>query len=119
ERRDNKGVVLLDIGPEGRRGEPVVLPLEATPIYSIELRTPLKEEIQQLRTQFPNARRDLVHIQFTYTAGVDNLEEALRELEEIFPRWYYRDWTESGTLGPPMTVGEANPTRSFEDTVRD
>jgi exonuclease SbcD len=119
ERRDNKGVVLLEIGPEGRRGEPVVLPLDATPIYSVELCTPLKQQIQQLRTQFPNAGRDLVHIQFTYTAGVDNLEETLRELEEIFPRWYSRDWIEAGTLGPGLTAGEANPVRSFEDTVRD
>jgi exonuclease SbcD len=118
ERRDEKGVVLVDVGPEGRRGEPVVLPLEATPVYSVELRTPLKEEIRLLRQQYPNAQRDLVHIQFTYTAGVDNLEEALRELEEIFPRWYYRDWTEAGALGPALTLGEAAPARSFEDTVR-
>jgi exonuclease SbcD len=119
ERRDDKGVVLVEVGDKGRPIDPLVLPLEATPIYSVELHSPLKEEIRQLRQQYPNARRDLVHIQFTYTAGVDNLEEALRELEEIFPRWYYRHWTESGALGPALTLGEANPTRSFEDTVRD
>jgi exonuclease SbcD len=118
ERRDEKSVVLVDIGPEGRRGEPVVLPLVATPIYSVELRTPLEEEIRLLRHQYPSAQRDLVHIQFTYAAGVDNLEQVLRELEEIFPRWYYRDWTEAGALGLPLTVGEAPPARSFEETVR-
>jgi exonuclease SbcD len=119
ERRDDKGVVLVEVGHQGRLGDPVFLPLEATPIYSVELRSPLREEIGQIRRQYPDAVRDLVHLQFTYTAGVDNLEEALRELEEIFPRWYYRHWTESGALGPPITMAEANPSRSFEETVRD
>ena len=35
EKDDQKGVVLFDLGPEGLRGEPMVLPLEATPIYEI------------------------------------------------------------------------------------
>jgi DNA repair exonuclease SbcCD nuclease subunit len=122
ERRDDKGVVLVEIGPSGRQGEPVFLPLDATPVYSIELHTPLKEEIQQLHRQYPDARRDLVHIQFTYAAGVDKLEETLQELEAIFPRWYARHWTEAGALGPSLTLGEASgtaPARTFEDTVRD
>jgi exonuclease SbcD len=119
ERRDDKGVVLFDVGPEGCQGEPTVLPLEATPVYSVELFSPLGPEIRQLRERYPNAQHDLVHLQFTYASGVDNLEEVLRELEDIFPRWYYRDWSEVGALGPSLTVGEANPGRSFEDTVRD
>jgi exonuclease SbcD len=118
ERRDAKGVVLVNVGHEGRRGDPVTLPLDATPIYALELGTPLREEIQRLRTEYPDAGRDLVHLQFTYTAGVDNLEESLRELEGVFPRWYYRDWSEAGALGPGLTVGEGLPARSFEDTVR-
>jgi hypothetical protein len=95
------------------------LPLEATPIYAVEIHTPLQEALQQLRRLHPDARQDLVHIQFTYTAGVDNLEEALRELEEIFPRWYYRDWSEVNALGPALTLGEADRAKSFEETVRD
>jgi exonuclease SbcD len=118
ECRDDKGAVLVDIGAQGRQGEPVFLPLEATPIHAIELRTPLKPELERLRAEYGDARRDLAHIRFTYTAGVDNLEEVLRELEAIFPRWYYRDWSEASALGPAMTLGEANPVRSFEDTVR-
>jgi exonuclease SbcD len=118
EQNDLKGVFLVDVGPQGRRGEVVQLPLEATPIYAVELRTPLKEELQRLREQHPEADRDLVRIEFTYTAGVDDLEATLKELEEIFPRWYYRHWTEAGALGPTLTIGEAK-VKSFEDTVRD
>jgi DNA repair protein SbcD/Mre11 len=55
----------------------------------------------------------------TYTAGVDNREDTLRQLEAIFPRWYDRTITESGTLGPTLVIGEAARTKSFEDTARD
>ena len=61
----------------------------------------------------------LARVRCTYTAGVDNREETLRKLEEIFPRWYDREMNESGALGRTLTVGEAPRTKSFEDTVRD
>ena len=38
----------------------------------------------------------LARVRCTYTAGVDNREETLRKLEEIFPRWYDREMNESG-----------------------
>jgi exonuclease SbcD len=118
EASDAKSVTLVDIGPEGRRGEPLVLPLESTPVYEVSIRAP-KEELPALASYYPDADRALVHVKLTYTAGVDNLEEVLRELEAIFPRWYAREWTESGELGPSLVVGEAGRGRSFEDTVRD
>src|SRR5262249_40247984 len=71
------------------------------------------------RRRYPGAERDLVHIEFQYAAGVDNLEESLRQLEEIFPRWYSRHWTEASALGPALTLDGAQRARSFEDSVRD
>jgi exonuclease SbcD len=118
ERYDEKGVVIFDLGPEGLLGPPRTLPLEATPVYEIEIRSP-SIELPLLRQDYPNAQRDLVRIVCTYTAGVDNREEVLRELEEIFPRWYDRKISESNTLGPSLTIGEPARTKSFEDTVRD
>ena len=56
-------------------------------------------------------------LNLTYTAGKDNREEVLRELEEIFPRWYDRQITESGALGPSLVVDTTRP-HSFEETVR-
>jgi exonuclease SbcD len=119
EQHDEKSAVVLDVGPAGLKVPARELPLEATPIHSVQLRTPLKEELNRLRQLHPNAKRDLVNIEFTYTAGVDNLEETLRELEEIFPRWYHRHWTEANALGPVLTVGENQRLRSFADIVRD
>lgn len=119
EQNDDKGVVLVEVGPEGLRGEPLILPLEATPIYRVEFGSPNEPELIRLREEHPDASNDLVRIEFTYAAGVDDLEKTLHELETIFPRYYYRTWTEAGVLGPTLTVGEAARTRSFEETVRD
>lgn len=118
ERDDEKSVVLVDVGPKGLRSSPVVLPLDATPVYAIDMHNP-KIELPILKERHAHSPRDLVHVQFTYTAGVDNLEETLRDIERIFPRWYHRQWTEASELGPSLTVGEASRSKSFEDTVRD
>lgn len=118
EQNDSKGVVVFDIGPEGLVGEPITLPLDATPIYELAINSP-KDQLPTLSERFPDAARDLVNLHITYTAGDDNLEEILRELEDVFPRWYARDWHESGTLGATITTGEALRSKSFEDTVRD
>jgi exonuclease SbcD len=118
EKDDAKGVVLFEVGPEGLSGEPAVLPLEATPIYEIEIRSP-KDEIPGLRERYPDANNDLVRVVCTYTAGVDNREEILRELNDIFPRWYDREIIERNALDGTLVGGGAGPAKSFEETVRD
>lgn len=118
EANDDKGVVLFDLGPDGLVGEPWTLPLESTPVYAIDIHTPA-EEIPELRKRYPDASRHLVRITCRYTAGVDNREEVLRELEEIFPRWYDREIKEATALGGTLVTGEAARSMSFEETVRD
>jgi DNA repair protein SbcD/Mre11 len=119
EKDDQKGVVLFDVGPEGLRGEPTVLPLETTPIYEIEIHSP-KDEIPGLEQRYPDAQNDLVRIKCTYTAGIDNREEIQRKLNDLFPRWYDRDINERNTLDKITLVGGApNPAKSFEQTVQE
>jgi exonuclease SbcD len=118
ERDDQKGVVVFDLGAEGLQGEPWTLPLDSTPVYEVSITEP-GEELPELRKRHTSAKDHLVRIRCTYTAGVDNREEVLRQLEEIFPRWYDRQITEASALGPSLTVGEASRSKSFEDTVRD
>jgi hypothetical protein len=118
ERDDQKGVVIFDIGPEGLQGEPATLALPATPVYEINILTP-REELPELRKRHPQPSQDLVRIACTYTAGADNREETLRELEQIFPRWYDRTVREANALGPTLTTGEPSRSKSFEETVRD
>jgi exonuclease SbcD len=118
EKDDQKGVVLLDVGPEGLREEPAVLPLDATPIYEIEINSP-QDEIPALKERYPDAQNDLVRVVCKYTAGIDNREEILRELNEIFPRWYAREIIERNTLTGTLVGGSPSPAKSFEETVRD
>jgi exonuclease SbcD len=118
ESTDEKGAVVFDVGPAGLEGEPRTLPLDATPIYEIKIHSP-KAELPSLRQMYPDAKRDLVRIECTYTAGVDNREEMIRELEEIFPRWYDRQIVEANSLNGTLVIGEAARAKSFEDTVRD
>jgi exonuclease SbcD len=119
ETKDDKGVVLVDIGPHGRCGKPVCLPLEATPIYALQIKN-AREELPRLRHQYPDAGRALVRYHLTYTAGTDNLEAILRELDVIFPRWYDRDWCEAGALGAGSQEAEPEPAhKSFQDIVLD
>ena len=40
EQADQKGVVLVGVGPNGRDGDPVVLPLPSTPVYEVAVRKP-------------------------------------------------------------------------------
>jgi len=118
ESNDDKGVVLVDVGPAGLCADPTILPLDATPIYVVQVTSP-REQLPALRVQYASAERDLVRIECTYTAGVDNREETLRELELIFPRWYDRQITEANALTGTLVAGESARTKSFEDTVRD
>jgi exonuclease SbcD len=117
EQADQKGVVIVEIGPSGREKEPEVLPLPATPIREIVVLEP-SEDIPRLKGEFPNAKDDLVNLHIRYTAGKDQLEEVLRDLDRIFPRWYARDWKETGALGTPI-VPEGTANKGFGETVRE
>jgi exonuclease SbcD len=118
ERDDNKSVVVIDVARTGLQGEPHLLPIPSTPVYEIDVRQP-KGTLSELRQKYAEARDDLVNIHLTYTAGVDSLEHVLKELEEIFPRWYCRDWKEAGSLSPTLVSSEARRAKGFEETVRE
>jgi exonuclease SbcD len=119
ERDDRKSVAFVEIGPEGRRGPPRLLPLEATPIYDVVITNP-REELPQLRRRYPDHERALVRLHLEYTPGQDNLQDILSELDAIFPRWYKREWCEVSALGPAQAARDPTPTlKSFHETVLD
>jgi DNA repair exonuclease SbcCD nuclease subunit len=117
ERDDQKGVVVVDVGPKGLRGEPAILPLAATPMLDVTIQDP-STEIPTLRDRYPDAEKALVRYHLSYTPGVDNLLEVQAELDRIFPRWYDRDWQESDALGASRTAPDLAPSfRSVRETV--
>jgi DNA repair protein SbcD/Mre11 len=118
ERQDEKSVTLVDVGRKSA-ADPVCLPLEATPIYEVEINDP-PEELPGLRDRYPDADRALVRLHVRYQAGRDNLEEVLRELDRIFPRWYDREWREASEV--PTQGGELSrmdSRQNYHDTVID
>jgi exonuclease SbcD len=114
EAADRKEVVLVEL-PAGTTRS---LPLEATAIYTVAVHEPAAD-LPKLRQQHPDHARALVKLDIRYTAGRDQLEPILRELDAIFPRWYDRSWVESGALGEAITSGPAEPGRRFDEVVRE
>ena len=84
---DQKSVVLVDIGPDGRRGDPRCLPLHATPIYRVEILDP-NTDMQGLCERYPDHVDALVSYRLVYKPGEHNLDSLTRELESIFPNYY-------------------------------
>jgi hypothetical protein len=106
EAQDEKGVVLVDIGPEGLREPPVVLPLPATPIYQIELTDPVAQ-LPRLRDQYPDAAQALVNYTLHWQPGVHDRDGLCQQIHEIFPRWYARTLRQVGSeseSGGSMTM---------------
>jgi exonuclease SbcD len=87
EWKDDKSVVLVDIGPDGRSGDPVCLPLHATPMYRIEILDP-DSDMQGLRERYPDHAQALVSYRLVYKPGEHNLDSLTDELESIFPNYY-------------------------------
>src|SRR4029077_218979 len=93
ESGEKKGVVAVEIGPEGRQRRPKWIPIEATPIYAVEINDP-PGELPRLADSYPDHELALVKVMIRYRAGRDDLNELLAKLDQIFPRCYERDWQE-------------------------
>jgi exonuclease SbcD len=114
---ESKSVVLVEVGPEGRRGEPEVLPLDATPIHQIEINDPEKD-LPRLRDKYPDAARAIVHYKLTYKPGRHNREEVCREIEAIFPRWCKRKIIVEGSPSNGAIEMSESQKRDVPATVR-
>lgn len=117
ERDDQKGVVLVDIGAAGLVDEPMWLPLNATPIYHIELTDPLGQ-LPLLPDRYPDASRALVSYRLIYQPGEHNRDAICRELAALFPRCYREEIL---TASSPLVAAEASITAARRDvpgTVR-
>ena len=117
ERNDDKSVVLVEVGPKGRRGDPVCLPLDATPIYHIEISDPGSDLIG-LRDQYPDSKRALVSYKLIYKPGEHNRDAICEEIESIFPRWCKREIVPDRTRVAKESVSVTTRVRDVPGTVR-
>jgi DNA repair protein SbcD/Mre11 len=86
EKNDEKSVVLVEIGASGRIGEPICLPLNATPIYDILITDP-DIEISTLKDRYPEVERALVYCEVIYKPGKHNRDALCQQVKDIFPRY--------------------------------
>lgn len=116
ERADEvKSVVLVDIGPDGRRSDPQCLPLNATPFYGIELLEP-ETDIPKLAAKFPDSQRALVKCRLVYKPGED-LNRFVREIKAVFPRCYDIQPEVEGSVSINGEIEQIPQSRSVEEIV--
>ncbi len=94
ERDDEKSVVLVEVNASGLASPPTLLPLEPTPIYSVEIRDPA--DIAKLGAKHPDADHALVAYTLHWEPGVHDRDAMAREVQAIFPRWYTRRFKRIG-----------------------
>jgi DNA repair protein SbcD/Mre11 len=117
ERNDNKSVVLLDIVGNVLQGQPILLPLDSTPFYQIEITDP-DNQIPHLKEQYPDADHALVKYTLHWESGKHNRDELCRQINTIFPRWYEREERKLGDNTVP-TQFTAAKMRDVRGTVRE
>jgi len=92
ERDDEKSVAVVDIDQRGLVGEPRLIPLPATPMYTIKIED-FAAEFPQFEECYPDAKNALVKYELMYEPGNDNLPEMQTKLTQFFPRWHDRKFT--------------------------
>lgn len=115
EREDEKSVVLVDIGSDGRRSDPLCLPLNATPFLQLEILNP-ETEISKLRSKYTDAQRALVKCRLVYKPGED-LNRFIREIKAIFPRCYHIQPEMEGSALVSTSIEPAPQSQSVEEIV--
>ena len=91
EAQDQKSVVLFEVGPHGRVGEIEILPLDCPAIHRVVI-TDARTELAQLKTLYPDHATALVQYELHWLPGRDNRDDIARAVNEIFPRWYAREF---------------------------
>jgi exonuclease SbcD len=104
ESADDKSVTLVEIRDGQRVGAPQILPLNAVPLYRVDI-TDL-EQIPRLSDLYRDADKALVKyfLQWDASKGY-NLTEVRREIERVFPNWYDHEVIHLTTTGQAITSG--------------
>jgi exonuclease SbcD len=112
ERADDKGVVLVDIGPQGAT-LPRVVPLDATPIFDEEIAGP--EDLPRLLDAYTSAQRERGYLRYRLRCRGQDEQALHREVRRLFPRWY--DPKVELTDGAQAATAAAVSSARLRDTV--
>lgn len=117
ERDDAKSVVLVEVTPDGLAGPPELLPLDASPIYAVEIVDP--DDVSTLAMRYPDAERALVSYTLHWEPGRHDRDGLAREVQRVFPRWYARRFKRIGEVEDAVAGSGVAAVRDVAGTVRD
>jgi exonuclease SbcD len=112
ERGDDKGVVVVDVGPLGA-ASPRVLPLDATPIFDEEIAGP--EDLPRLMDAYTPAQRERGYLRYLLRCRGQDEQALHRDVRRLFPRWY--DGKVELTDGLPAATTAAMSSTRLRDTA--
>jgi DNA repair protein SbcD/Mre11 len=102
ERDDDKGIVLVDIGPDGRKGEPRFIAIEPTPLIDLRV-TDADVTADQLAAQVPDPENALVRVTVEREASADVTGSVDRAIREALPNVTNVSWQVPELDGTPAT----------------
>src|SRR5579871_897700 len=118
ERADEKGVVLLDVGPAGLQGEPVWIPIPATPMHDVTV-SDAAAELPGLAGQYPDRETAIVRIRVTHHPAGPSRHEITQELRRLFPRHADITWIKPDAPACDSTTSGFKPQADYRTTIRD
>ena len=101
ERDEEKGIVLVDIGPDGRHGDPQFIGIEPTPLIDLQITNP-NISAEQLRAQVPDGEA-IVRVIVDSAATTDGTGTLERSICETFPLAAIK-WPELVNVAAARTV---------------
>ena len=117
ERDDEKGVVLVDIGPSGLQGEPVWIPIAGTPMHDIQINN-LAVDLAELQTRFPDLNEAVLRIRVTHDPSGLSRHEVDQELRRLFPRQTEISWNKPEPGPGESGATEFRPEADYKTTIR-
>src|SRR5207244_1295018 len=98
EQDQEKGVVLVEIGPSGRRGEPVFVPIDATSLVDVTI-SDAATVVQQLALQVPDPDSAIVRILVEQSASDAETRVDLA-IRDALPNISTVEWRSSQLTAP-------------------
>jgi exonuclease SbcD len=111
---DEKGVVLIDVGPAGLRAAPLWLPVPATPMYKVALTDPA--ELSTLAERYPDHATAIVHLSVTHSPAGPSRDEITHTLRRSFPRYTEITWVRPAANATREAT--LHPQADYRGTVR-
>jgi exonuclease SbcD len=118
ERDDEKGVVLVELGPGGLVRDPEPLLLSATPMHKVLISDPATE-LPGLADRLSEQKTALVHVTVNHLPGGPTREEITRAIRGAFPRHADIVWTKPEAVAGGGKCRGIKPAADYRATVRE